>query len=67
VPARILKHAGSVIVVLLICSHIIGAGNRGRENALIVLKTADKKYKFLADLKTVRHFATIGLVREQLD
>ena len=35
-------------------------------DALIEIKTTTKKYKFLAEVKTVRHFATIGLVREQL-
>lgn len=35
-------------------------------DALIEVKTAGKKYKFLAEVKTVRHFATIGLVKEHL-
>ncbi len=35
-------------------------------DALIEVKTTTKKYKFLAEIKTVRHFATIGLVKEQL-
>jgi hypothetical protein len=35
-------------------------------DALIEVKTAGKKYKFLAEIKTVRHFATIGVVKEQL-
>jgi hypothetical protein len=35
-------------------------------DALIEIKTTTKKYKFLAEVKTVRHFATIGLVKEQL-
>lgn len=35
-------------------------------DALIEVETAAKKYKFLAEVKTVRHFATIGLVKEQL-
>lgn len=35
-------------------------------DALIEVKTTTKKYKFLAGIKTVRHFATVGLVKEQL-
>jgi hypothetical protein len=35
-------------------------------DALIEIKAATKKYKFLAEIKTVRHFATIGLVKQQL-
>ena len=35
-------------------------------DALIEIKTTAKKYRFLAEVKTVRHFATIGLVKEQL-
>jgi hypothetical protein len=35
-------------------------------DALIEVKTTTKKYKFLAEIKTARHFATIGLVKEQL-
>ncbi|MEI9978955.1 MAG: type IV toxin-antitoxin system AbiEi family antitoxin [Edaphobacter sp.] len=36
-------------------------------DAMIEVKTATKKYQFLAEVKTVRHFATIGLVKEQLE
>ena len=35
-------------------------------DALIEVKTTTKKYTFLAEIKTVRHFATIAMVREQL-
>lgn len=35
-------------------------------DALIEVKTTTKKHKFLAEIKTVRHFATIGLVKEEL-
>jgi hypothetical protein len=34
--------------------------------ALVEIRTRGKRYKFLAEIKTVRHFATIGLVKEQL-
>ena len=37
----------------------------GAGDALIEVKTITKKYKFLAEIKTVRHFATIALVKEQ--
>ena len=35
-------------------------------DALIEVEAAANKYKFLAEIKTVRHFATIGLVKEEL-
>lgn len=35
-------------------------------DALIEVKAAANKYKFLAEVKTVRHFATIGVVKEEL-
>jgi hypothetical protein len=35
-------------------------------DALIEVKTAARKYKFMAEVKTVRHFATTNIVKEQL-
>jgi hypothetical protein len=35
-------------------------------DALVEVETATKKYKFLAEVKNVRHFAAISLVKEQL-
>ncbi len=35
-------------------------------DALIEIKTANRAYPFVADVKNVRHFATISLVKEQL-
>jgi hypothetical protein len=38
----------------------------GCEDALVEIKTAQRTYPFAAKIKSVRHFATIGLVKEQL-
>jgi hypothetical protein len=35
-------------------------------DALIEIKTVNRAYPFVADVKNVRHFATISLVKEQL-
>ena len=35
-------------------------------DALVEIQTAQRTYPFVAKIKNVRHFATIGLVKEQL-
>jgi hypothetical protein len=41
-------------------------GPHGLADALIEIKGANKKYKFLAEVKTARYFATVGWVKDQL-